>query len=165
VAGVGDGSIDLGLIRCPPQEPSLEVRTIRREPQGLLVRGDHPLAHGEEAAVSALAGEQVLMHPREANPGHYDAVLQLCRDEGFEPRVLLRSLSFDLAYTPVASGDAVAIIGESSRTGLPDGLTWVRLSPRVALEVSLVARRYNRSPVVDRMLNTAADVSVALGWT
>jgi hypothetical protein len=38
--------------------------------------------------------------------------------------VLLRSLSFDLAYTPVAKGDAVAIIGESSRQGLPDELRW-----------------------------------------
>jgi DNA-binding transcriptional LysR family regulator len=164
VAGVGEGSIDLGLIRCPPHEPSLEARTIRREPQGLLVRDDHRLAGNHEAAVSALTHEQVLLHPREANPGHYDAVVELCRDEGFEPRVLLRSLSFDLAYTPVAKGDAVAIIGESSRQGLPDGLRWVPLSPPVALEVSLVARRYNRSPVVDRMLDTAADVSAALGW-
>jgi hypothetical protein len=35
----------------------------------------------------------------------------------------------------------------------------------VALEVSLVARRYNRSPVADRMLDTALAVSAALGWT
>jgi DNA-binding transcriptional LysR family regulator len=164
VTGVGDGSIDLGLIRCAPSEPSLETRTIRREPQGLLVRGDHPLASHSEAEVGALAHDRLLMHPREANPGHYDAVVELCRAEGFEPQVLLRSLSFDLAYTPVAKGDAVAIIGESSRQGLPDGLRWVRLSPPVALEVSLVARRYHRSPVVDRMLDTAVDVSAALGW-
>ena len=164
VDGVGDGSIDLGLIRCPPRTPSLEARTIRREPQGVLVRGDHPLAGDTHAAVADIAHEHVLMHPREANPGHYDAVVELCRQEGFEPRVLLRSLSFDLAYTPVAKGDAVAIIGESSRQGLPDGLSWVPLSPPVALEVSLVARRYQRSPVVDRMLDTAVDVCAALGW-
>jgi DNA-binding transcriptional LysR family regulator len=165
VAGVGDGSIDLGLVRCAPRESGLETRTIRREPQGLLVRCDHPVADDTEAAVADLARERLLMHPREANPGHYDAVVELCRAQGFEPRVLLRSLSFDLAYTPVANGEAVAIIGESSRTGLPDGLRWVRLSPPVALEVSLVARRYDRSPVVDRMLDTATEVSGALGWT
>jgi DNA-binding transcriptional LysR family regulator len=165
VAGVTEGSIDLGLIRCPPTDAGLDVRTIRREPQGLLVRRDHPLAHGPAAAVSDLAGENVLLHPREANPGHYDAIVELCRAQGFEPRVRLRSLSFDLAYTPVANGDAVAVIGESSRQGLPEDLRWVPLTPPAALEVSLVARRYNRPAAVDRMLETAAEVSAGLGWT
>jgi DNA-binding transcriptional LysR family regulator len=165
VAGVTEGSIDLGLIRCPPADSRLEARAIRREPQGLLVRRDHRLADGATAAVADLADEHVLLHPREANPGHYDAVVELCREHGFEPRVRLRSLSFDLAYTPVARGDAVAIIGESSRQGLPDELRWLPLSPPAALDVSLVARRYNRPPAVDRMLETAVEVSAALGWT
>jgi len=164
VAGVTEGSIDLGLIRCPPADSGLEVRTIRREPQGLLVRRDHPLAASSAAAVAELADENVLLHPREANPGHYDAIVALCRDHGFEPRVMLRSLSFDLAYTPVANGEAVAIIGESSRQGLPDELRWVPLSPPAALEVSLVARRYNRPPAADRMLERAVEVSATLGW-
>ncbi len=164
LAGVTEGSIDLGLIRCPPAEPGLDTRTIRRELQGLLVRRDHPLADGPAAAVSDLAEERVLLHPREANPGHYDAVVELCRAQGFEPQVLLRSLSFDLAYTPVAKGDAVAVIGESSRLGLPDELRWVPLSPPVALDVSLVARRYNRPAAVARLLEAAVDAAAALGW-
>jgi DNA-binding transcriptional LysR family regulator len=165
VAGVTEGSIDLGLIRCPPADSRLEARAIRREPQGLLVRRDHRLAGEATAPVAELADEHVLLHPREANPGHYDAVVELCRKHGFEPRVRLRSLSFDLAYTPVARGDAVAIIGESSRQGLPDELRWLPLSPPAALDVSLVARRYNRPPAVDRMLETAVEVSAVLGWT
>ena len=158
VAGVTEGSIDLGLVRCPPTDSGLDARTICREPQGLLVRRDHPLAERPAAAVADLARERVRLHPREANPGHYDAVVDLCRQEGFEPQVLLRSLSFDLAYTPVANGDAVAIIGESSRQGLPGELRWVPLRPPAALEVSLVARRYNRPAAVDPMLETAVEV-------
>jgi len=165
VAGVSEGSIDLGLIRCPPADSGLDARTVRHEAQGLLVRHDHHLAGASTAAVSELADENVLLHPREANPGHYDAVVDLCRAEGFEPRVLLRSLSFDLAYTPVVNGEAVAIIGESSRLGLPSELRWVPLGPPVALEVSLVARRYNRPAAVERMLETAVEVSASLGWT
>jgi hypothetical protein len=48
------------------------------------------------------------------NPGHYDAVVGLFGDHGIEPRVLLRTLSFDLAYTPVLQGRAAVIIGESA---------------------------------------------------
>ena len=75
VAGVSDGSIDLGLVRCPPHEVGLDARTIRHEPQGLVLRRDHRLSSSTGVSLVELAGETLLLHPREANPGHYDAVL------------------------------------------------------------------------------------------
>ena len=165
VAGLSDGSIDLGLVRCPPRAPHLDVNAIRMEPQGLLLRRDHPLAAQASVGLADLADETLLLHPREANPGHYDAVVGLFGDQGFEPRVLLRTLSFDLAYTPVLQGQAVVIIGESAGAlGLPDELCWLPLSPPARLEVALLARRHKRSPAVDTLLGSAAAVSAELGW-
>jgi DNA-binding transcriptional LysR family regulator len=164
VAGVRDGSIDLGIVRCPPVCPGAETRVIRHEAQGVLLRRDHRLASAESVSARDLEDEQLLLHPREANPGHYDAIVELCRAAGFEPSIALRRLSFDLAYSPVANGEAVAIIGESSRTGLPAELCWLPLSPPAALEVALLARRHNRSPAVDRMLGAATEISRGLGW-
>jgi DNA-binding transcriptional LysR family regulator len=164
LAGLDDGSIDLGIVRCPPSRADLESRTVRRERQGLLLRRDHPLAAHDAVHLAELGGERLLMHAREANPGHYDAIIGLFRAQGVEPRVLLRTLTFDLAYSPVAGGEAVAIVGESSRAGLPDELCWVGLEPDTALAVSLVARRHKRSPAVAGLLETAADVARELGW-
>ncbi len=164
VAGVRDGSIDLGLVRCPPHEVGLEARTIRREPQGLVLRRDHRLSSGAGVNLADLADETLLLHPRDANPGHYDAVLELCRGEDVEPRVMLRTLTFDLTYGPILRGEAVAIIGESSRLDLPEELCWLPLSPAVSFEVSLLARSHSRSPAVDRMLDAATGVADALGW-
>ncbi len=164
VAGVSDGSIDLGLIRCSPQEVGLETRTIRRERQGLVVRRDHRLSSCAAVGLLEMADETLLLHPREANPGHYDAVLGLYREHAVEPRVLLRTLSFDLTYGPILRAEAVAIVGESSRLELPEELCWLPLSPPVSFEVSLVARSHNRSPAVDRMLDAATGVADALGW-
>ena len=165
LAGLSDGSIDLGLIRCPPKTPQLDTRVIRMERQGLLSRRDHRLASGSTVGVGELADETFLLHPREANPGHYDAVLELVREQGIEPRVLLRNLSFDLAFTPVLQGEAVAITGESSAAlGLPEELRWLPLTPATRLEVGLLARRHKRSAAVDRMLDSAATISDELGW-
>jgi DNA-binding transcriptional LysR family regulator len=164
LAGLTEGSIDLGLVRCPPTRPDLETRTIRRERQGVLLRRDHPLAERPGVGVAELAGERLLLHAREANPGHYDAIIGLFHDRGAEPRVLLRTLAFDLAYTPVAGGEAVAIVGESSRAGLPAELHWVPLVPETALAVGLVARRHKRSPAVVRMLETTEEIARELGW-
>jgi DNA-binding transcriptional LysR family regulator len=166
VGGLRDGSVDLGLVRCPPKVSGLDARGIRMERQGVLLRRDHRLASSSTLAVGDLAEETVLLHPREGNPGHYDAVVGLFREHALEPRVQLRTLSFDLAYTPVLQGDVITIIGESSTSiGLPDELCWVPLSPPVRHEVALLARRHQRSPAVDRLLETATAISTDLGWT
>ena len=101
---------------------------------------------------------------QEANPGHYDAVLGLCREQDVEPRVVLRSLVFDLSQAPVVNGDAVAIVGESSCSGLPAELAWRPLTPARSLGIDLVARRHDRSPAVGRLLDAADRISGELGW-
>jgi DNA-binding transcriptional LysR family regulator len=164
IAAVTDGSVDVGLLRCPPQVPELEVRTVRREPQGVLVGREHRLASFEQVDLTELSGERVLLHPRDANPGHYDAVLELCRRRGIEPHISLRAVSFDLAQTPVARGDAVAIVGESTRIGLPQELRWLPLKPPAELEFGLVTRRYGRSPALDQLLEAATAAATDFGW-
>jgi DNA-binding transcriptional LysR family regulator len=164
VAGVRDGTFDLGLVRCPTDLTGLEARTVRLERQGLLARRDHRLASRSTVSLTDLAGDTLLLHPREANPGHFDAILGLFREQGVEPRVLLRTLSFDLTQTPIARGEAVAIVGESSHGGLLGDLCWVPLHPPVTLEVVLVARLHQRPPAAERLLDAGAAISAELGW-
>jgi DNA-binding transcriptional LysR family regulator len=165
VSAIEQRSVDVGLVRCPPDAPWLEIRSLRRERQGLLVRSDHRLAGGAVIPVSELAGETLLLHPRDANPAHYDAVLALCANHGVRPTVMHRNLSFDLAHTPIARGQAVAIVGESAQTGLPSELRWVPLSPSAELEIALLARRDGRTAATDRVLDAAAEIAASLGWT
>ncbi len=164
VAGVGDGSLDLGLVRCPPRTADLESRVIRLERQVVLLRRDHRLASRPTVEVADLAEETLLLHPREANPGHYDAVLELCREHGVEPTVALRALTFDLRYSPIVEDGVVSIVGESTTSGLPAQLRWVSLDPPACFEVSLIARRYNQSRAVSQVLDSAVAISEDLGW-
>jgi DNA-binding transcriptional LysR family regulator len=161
---VGEGALDAGLVRCPPARAGLEARVVRRELQGVLLRRDHALARGASVQLAQLDDVALLLHPRDANPGHYDAVLALCRAAGVDLPVLERSAELDLAQTPVVDGRAVAVVGESSRTVIPAALTWVALHPPAALDVALVARAQDRSPAVDRLLAAAHDAAVRLGW-
>jgi hypothetical protein len=78
--------------------------------------------------------------------------------------VLLRTLSFDLAQTPVARGEAVAIVGESARRGLSGDLCWTPLVPPLTLAVVLLARLHNRPPAAGRLLDAAPAVAGKLGW-
>jgi DNA-binding transcriptional LysR family regulator len=164
LAAITEGSIDVGLVRCPPRTAELDLRTVRVEPLGVLVRRQHRLAAEPTVDLAHLAEETLLMHAREANPGHYDAVLALCRERGIEPRILLRALSFDPAQTPLVRGEAVAITGESSRVGLPAELVWLPVRPPARQEVGLVVRRYGRPPALDTLLAAATAVATEFGW-
>ena len=165
LAAITEGSIDVGLVRCPPRTAELDLRTVRLEPLGVLVRRQHRLAAEPTVDLAHLAEETLLMHAREANPGHYDAVLALCRERGLEPRILLRALSFDPAQTPLVRGEAVAITGESSRVGLPRRACAGCLSvlpPGRRSDSSL--RRYGRPPALDTLLAAATAVATEFGW-
>ncbi len=164
LAGVQEGTLDVGAVRCPPGDSGLETRLLRLEPQGVQLRRDDPRAEGDHISLDAVADMPFLMHPRDANPGHYDAVLEVCRGRGLEPSVLHRTVTLDLAHTPVVAGEAVAITGESSRLGLPADLVWLPLDPPAALETRLLARAGRANPAAERLLTVAEEVADEFGW-
>jgi DNA-binding transcriptional LysR family regulator len=164
IDAVGVGTVDAGLVRCPTTRAGMEAHVVRREPQGVLLRRDHALAGAASVTLGQLGDAPILLHSRDANPVHYDAVLALCHAAGAEPRVLERNPALDLAQTPVVDGRAVAIVGESSRTVLSPVLTWVALSPPATFEVAIVTRTHDRSPALDRVLAAASEAAGELGW-
>ncbi|MFJ4713140.1 LysR family transcriptional regulator [Streptomyces sp. NPDC088785] len=164
LAGVADGTLDVGLVRCPPPAPQLVRTLVRLEPQGVLMAEGHPLAGRPAVDVAALAGEILLTHARGDNPGHYDAIAGIFERAGVSPRLRERHLSFDAAQMPVAQGDAVSVVGESARPGLPAGLVWRPLSPAAAIEIHLLTRGDTERPATARLLRVASGTARARGW-
>ncbi|MEY9839818.1 LysR substrate-binding domain-containing protein [Streptacidiphilus sp. EB103A] len=167
VAGVAAGTLDVGLVRCAPPQQELVLTLLRLERQGLIVSRDHPLAKGGAAVgvdPAELDGVKLLLHARDHNPGHYDQIMDICARAGAKPEVLVRGLDFDASYTPVASGAAVTIVGETGRVGLPAGLLWLPLLPATTVEIHLITRGPNRSPAIERLLKVAADTARQQGW-
>jgi DNA-binding transcriptional LysR family regulator len=167
VAGVAAGTLDVGLVRCAPPQQELVLTLLRLERQGLIVSRDHPLAKGGASTgvdPAELDGVKLLLHARDHNPGHYDQIMDICARAGAKPEVLVRGLDFDASYTPVASGAAVTIVGETGRVGLPAGLLWLPLVPATTVEIHLITRGPNRSPAIERLLKVAADTARQQGW-
>jgi DNA-binding transcriptional LysR family regulator len=164
LAGVHDGTIDVGAVRCPPADPGLDTRLMRLERQGIELRRDDPRAAGESICLDAVADMPFLMHQRDANPGHYDAVLEVFRACGVRPAIVHRTISLDLALTPLVAGEAVALAGESSRLGLPGGLVWLPLDPPAVFETRLLTRAGGTSAAAERLLAVAEEVADEMGW-
>jgi hypothetical protein len=89
---VADGRVDVGLVRSTED---VRLRTIRLERQGVVLHASHPLGARTAVTLADLAAHPILMHRRDANPGHYDAVMGLFAGTGLTPRIVQRPVAFD----------------------------------------------------------------------
>jgi LysR family transcriptional regulator, benzoate and cis,cis-muconate-responsive activator of ben and cat genes len=165
VRAVLDRRADIGVARTPLPADGVRLRLVRLERQGVLVPAGHRLARGPEVELSAVAEHSILVHPRAANPAHYDLLLELFSGAGLEPRLLERPVAFDPTQRLIREGRAIGLVGASSVAGIADGLRWVPLAdPAPRLEVQLVLRDGEPSPAADRFERVAVAFAAAAGW-
>ncbi|HET9102549.1 MAG TPA: LysR family transcriptional regulator [Solirubrobacteraceae bacterium] len=164
VEAVVRGEVDLGLARCALPDVRLRSDVVRRERLGLVVRADHRLANGGAVEPLDFRDEPLWLHDREANPGHYDLIVGVCRSAGFEPRIAHRDAPFDQSFGVVAGGAAVAVVGESAAAGLPAGLRYVPLRVRPRIEVTLLSHPDETRPHMLRTRRAICDAAVVARW-
>ena len=163
LAAVRDGTADLGIVRCVPPQRELVAWPLRDEPQGVLAREGHPVFAAESLALEDAVRHPILLHPRAANPEHYDMVLSWCAARGLSPRVRERSIAFDVSHSELRDGDTVAISG-SVQAGLPNGIRWRPLQPRLTLPIVLITASEHGSPLLSRALKASQQLAEDLGW-
>jgi DNA-binding transcriptional LysR family regulator len=150
------GQIDVAISLCPELSPDLADQVIRDErPVGILAE-HHPLAREAAIPVEALAGEELLLFPRELAPRLHDVLVGICRGAGFEPR--LRSESFHTSWDLLLLTDVsvVALAPESVTGGLPERVVAVPLSGAIVpLETRLLWYGDEPSPTLDAFRNVA----------
>jgi LysR family transcriptional regulator, benzoate and cis,cis-muconate-responsive activator of ben and cat genes len=158
------GTVDLALARCAADAHGLQRSVVRRERLGALVPSSHALATRESVGVGELRDEPLLLHDPAANPRHHALIVQACRDAGFEPRLVPAATPFDPAYAAIAQGEAISIVGESARDGLPAALAWTPLETERRVEVSLLARAGTDEPTVARAVDAMLADARTLRW-
>ncbi|NUR82545.1 MAG: LysR family transcriptional regulator [Nonomuraea sp.] len=116
VGALAEGTIDVGLVRHPVAAPGLRFGQVLVQPQGVLLAEDDPLAAIGEVHLADLAGRELLMPPKEGEPGLYAELLAECRRHGYVPGQVHQGAGLGL----VLAGEAVAF---GPRTDTP-GLAW-----------------------------------------
>jgi DNA-binding transcriptional LysR family regulator len=129
VEGVATGRFDAGMARYPEQVRHLACETVAYEPQVVVLSSRHRLAGGEPIDLEALAGETILLLPREMAPGHHDALLGLLSSAGLEPHTAVAPDTghATLILSMMGSGAAVTVAPIGSAT------EWLRRSDELAM--------------------------------
>lgn len=118
------GGLDVGFVRYGAVEvpAAIAVREIGRDPLRLVVNAAHPLAGAREVGFEQLRDEDFITFPADAGTGLPVILRDLCREAGFEPRIVQIAREATTQIGLVAAGLGVAL--------LPAPLECVRI-PRV----------------------------------
>jgi DNA-binding transcriptional LysR family regulator len=162
VEGVATGRFDAGMARYPERVRDLACETVANEPQVVVLSSRHRLAGREPIGLEALAGETILLFPREMAPGYHDALLEQLRSAGLEPHtavapdtghatVILSILESGAALTVAPIGAATEWLHRSG-----GDLAMVRLgeaTPPVPLDI--VWNPGMASPIIEEFVELA----------
>ncbi|MEU0469394.1 LysR family transcriptional regulator [Amycolatopsis thermoflava] len=152
------GSMDVGFLRPPVDEPELCLDVVRREPMGVVLPERHPLAARASVRPADLADEPFVCHPSRSSV--HTTVLRTCLEAGFEPRIVQESAQTSVVMSLVAAELGVALLPESVRHVHVTGTVFRPLRDTTAhMELAMAWRRaHEDTPLVQRFLRVARAV-------
>lgn len=115
------GRIDVGFGRVRSNDEAIERTVLREERLVLAIPPGTPLAaHGSPVALSEIAGEQLIVYPKDPRPSFADQVLTLLHDHGVRPAAVHEVRELQTAMGLVAADMGVCVIPATARTLRPD---------------------------------------------
>jgi len=159
VEALREGSIDVGLSREPVPAGDVEYETLLRERFLVVLPPGHPLAGRRRLTLGELRGEPVVLFPREAHPALHDRVLALCREAGFETRIVQESTESLTVLALVNAGVGISLLPTSYRGLRFGGVVYRPLdAPGLTTELAVCRRRGDPSPTVDAFVALAREM-------
>lgn len=137
LAGVRDGSLDIGFVHPPLRDADdLAIETVSRDRLIAAIPAAHELAGAATIELAALAGSDFVLFPARQGPVLQGRIVQACRRAGFLPRIAQEAQRMHTILSLVAAGLGVSLVPEGARSlrldgvsfvpvaGLPDDLAW-----------------------------------------
>ena len=152
VDALGDGRLDLGVLRPPVSREGLSVRTVTRERLVVALPGDHRLVEEPDLAVADLRAEPFVMYA-DSHSAVNEAVLRSCRDAGFTPHREHEAPGTAVLLALVAAGLGVALIPESVQASPLRGVVFRDVAGTATTDLALAWRSEETSPLVARVLD------------
>jgi DNA-binding transcriptional LysR family regulator len=109
------GAIDVGIGREPSMPADVATAAVLHERFLVALPDGHPLAARRRIALAELRDQPIILFPRAAHPVLHDRIVQLCRESGFEPRIVQESTESLAILAMVDLGLAASLVPESFR--------------------------------------------------
>jgi DNA-binding transcriptional LysR family regulator len=147
-----EGRIDIGFVR-PPVEELFATETIYKEALVIALPEGHRLAKELKVSVKALNNDDFILFPRTFSPGLHNAMISLCQQAGFYPKVTQEAIQMQTIVSLVAAQMGVAIVPSSLQHLQRTGVVYKPIEEFVTeVAINMIWRRNDESPTVQRFL-------------
>ncbi|MGH3875638.1 MAG: LysR family transcriptional regulator [Actinophytocola sp.] len=162
VAALRAGEADVGLLRPPISEPTLNTRVVSRDPLVAALPARHPLAERESLPLAALADESFVLYTRAFGPSVQDSIIGHCLAAGFSPRVVQEAAGVQTIVSLVAAGLGVSLLIAPTPPTAEQSVVYRPISDDLPLwELALAWSADSPSPVLSRFLAVAEQAEQA----
>jgi len=114
--GLGDGSLDAGILRDGDPADGLNVTSIFSEPYVAVLPANHPRAKQKSISPAALRDEPFVYFPRAAGARAFEKPLTIFEQYGFRPNIVQEASHWLTILRLIGAGLGVSIAPECVRT-------------------------------------------------
>lgn len=159
VAALGEGSLDLGLLRRLPDATGLSITHVRRDRLLAAVPREHRFAGRRRLRVEDLADEGLVVHAGGGRSAMNTMVQDLFDSSGLQAHVVHEVAETSTLLTFVAAGLGVAIVPDPTAALAVPGVVYVSLVGTPGVELVAATRTGDENPVLARALAMLADLA------
>jgi LysR family transcriptional regulator, hca operon transcriptional activator len=146
------GSLDIGLLRGPLDDPRLDVQDVLWETLVAGLPSGHPLARKKKVSVRQLNDLPFIMVSRKGSPELHDAVQAFCERSGLHPRVVQQADNVLGNLNMIRAGMGFALLPDYAASILPSGVVARPLAWSPAPVVSLVVAHRKGRPTASMLV-------------
>lgn len=111
---LGEGLLDAAFIRLPCESSkAFNLKVIATERMMVALPATHTLSHKPSVELSELAGETLIMFPREVAPSLYELIVSTCLRTGFSASCFLQAPQITSSLSMVGAGCGIALVPAS----------------------------------------------------
>ena len=150
--------ISIGFNRLLQTEPDLQSQLVEQEALYLAASSRSPLFKRKRLKLRDLAGEDFIVYPASPRPSFIDHFQNLCRHQGFEPKIVQEVGDTATGIALVAGGLGTCIVPKSvTRLRVP-GVRFQELAdkPTPTVDLSVIYRADDSSPLLQKFLASVA---------
>ncbi|MBE7211024.1 MAG: LysR family transcriptional regulator [Gluconacetobacter diazotrophicus] len=157
VAGLRDNTLDAAFLRPgSPDTGDLRLRIVSTDVLLLALPAAHPAAVRAEVALADLAGDGLVLFPRQAGPVLHDTILGAFRAAGVEPRVVQTAPQIASTINLVAAAIGITLVPASMARIAVDGVAYREVAGNPPeTHLALATRRGDRDPIARNFVSCA----------
>jgi DNA-binding transcriptional LysR family regulator len=149
------GEIDIGFTRPPlaDRRALYASRVLFREPLVVALPRARKVKT-KRIRIADLAGERFAIFQRASSPEVFDAIVRVCNDNGFSPRLYNELNNMHSVLATVEADEGVAIVSATASNLRADNVAFYRLEPdEVRIDFAAVWRKKEPSVVLKSFLD------------